>query len=111
MKPINEMNLSEALDHADHILLWDERGDSVDNVKQVVSHIRDLTRWTPVSERLPDENGYYQVWDTEMALADFKDGNWYGERVVGSKSPALKSKFREVLKPTHWKRIDKPEGV
>lgn len=108
MKNIKEMSLSEAIDYADYLLDWDERGDSVDNVKEVVSHIRDLTRWVPVDERLPsveDANYHEEVLvnldpmsaiNSPCGITGIETVYWYD---VSPKSH------------THWKKTTEPEEV
>ena len=104
MKPINEMTLAECLDHADHLLHWDERGDNVDTVKECLAHIRELTRWIPVKERLPtqedaDHNNSVFVQTTHRSGYQQTDV-WFWDAVtpepIGGHTP------------THWRRIDKP---
>jgi hypothetical protein len=65
MKEIREMNLEESLDRADHLLLWDEFGDSVDNVKEVVSHIRKLTQWNNIDDLLPPKGALFETCNVE----------------------------------------------
>jgi hypothetical protein len=65
VKDIKDMNLEEALDYADHILLWDERGDSVDSVKEVILHIRKLTQWNNIDDSLPPKGALFETCGVE----------------------------------------------
>ena len=109
MKDIRHMNLAELANELCDL----HEGDTVGRllIADRMDKIHDLTRWIPVSERMPTDNGYYRIWDISEAQALFKDGEWIGERCIPSDSPYLKSKFREKLTPTHWQRITPPEGV
>ena len=104
MKPIEQMTLAECLERLKTANVW---GDLV----HISNRIHDITRWIPVSERMPTENGYYRIWDISEVQALFKDGEWIGERCIPSDSPYLQSKFREKLSPTHWQRITPPEDT
>ena len=88
MKPINEMSLAELAEFFDD----DER------IAIRLRELHDLTRWIPVEERLPtkgdaDERGnvLWLFWGKH-----YESRYWYLRRDYGM---------------THWRRIDKPEGV
>jgi len=123
--PIEERNLIEIADELESLIPWRvrERLRAIHEqheafVDKVVSQndalcmelrdLKDLTRWIPVSERMPTDIGYYRIWDITEAQALFKDGEWIGERCIPSDSPYLKSKFREKLSPTHWQLLSTP---
>ena len=107
MKEISEYTLKECLEEIEML----HGGYGFRDPEKLAYRIHDLTRWIPVSERMPTENGYYRIWDISEEQAFFKDGEWIGERFIFSDSPYLKSKFREKLTPTHWQRITPPEGA
>jgi hypothetical protein len=90
MKPINEMSLAECL--------ADIRKGNYLGRYELADRIHDLTRWIPVSERLPDME------DGEIFTGKVMWTNKYG--YVGQKTG---NKLVELV--THWRHIDKPEGV
>lgn len=110
MKPINEMTLGEIQESLKFL------GDNNNNIPFEViqkacydyaSRIHDLTRWIPVEELLPTEKdandiGYVLWWRTDsIHLPDA--GQWDLHTAYGY-DPS-------IAYYTHWRRIDKPEGV
>ena len=106
MKPVKDMSLRELVEEVN---FYSQRFPHLALVADRLYELHDLTRWIPVSERMPTDNGYYRIWDISEAQALFKDGEWIGERCIQSDSPYLQTKFREKLTPTHWQRITPPE--
>jgi hypothetical protein len=128
MKPIDQMTLPECIESLQSLeeftLLKDidtrNFEPTYDSMKQnaveLADRIADLTRWIPVSERMPTaedlnelgfvaiydggfidraiiKKGVVKVWDYEdKSWADFDASNW-------------------ELSFTHWKRITPPEGA
>ena len=89
--PIEERNLIEIADELESLIPW--------RVRERLRAIHDLTRWIPVSERMPDatdadKQGQVLKWDalSETPLADF----WDNYHTIG-------------IAITHWKRITPPE--
>jgi hypothetical protein len=90
MKPIDQMTLTEIADFFDDegMSLWADR----------LRAIHELTRWIPVSERMPteedvDEDGEVLAWSPDPHIT-----------YTASCIP-LSYHF------THWQRITPPEGV
>ena len=103
MKPIDQMALTEVLGHLRFSNFYDEL--SVENTcnmqADVADHIHDLTRWIPVSERMPteedaDQYGLVLKWDSITGSVQVDSWNYFGTHNVCF---------------THWKRITPPEGV
>jgi hypothetical protein len=99
--PISEWTLKEcinALKRMDADLL--EYGYAI----YIADRIHDLTRWIPVSERMPTEADYSEagqihLWDAEFGICR-----------VYHKDIAHDFLKRIPLEFTHWKRITLPEG-
>ena len=69
--------------------------------------LHNLTRWIPVEERLPteedaDECGYILWWRTDSI--NLPDAGQWDLHTEYANAPS-------ITHYTHWKRIDKPEGV
>lgn len=106
MKPINEMTLPECLDWLRNLPTLEYRSDAMfyssqEIADQLADRIESLTRWIPVEERLPteehaDKYGLVLKWDSFTESVDVDSWNDFGTHRVHF---------------THWKRIDKPEGV
>ena len=109
---INEMTREQVVEtiRIAHQLdgLLDEPTPLGDILRQLSERVEALTRWIPIAERLPtkedaDKHGYVII------------------REVENESPKRMYhalvKWSDVLRPnyfytvTHWRRIDKPEGV
>ena len=98
MKPIDQMTLAEVLGHLRFSNFYDEL--SVENTcnmqADVADRIHDLTRWIPVSERMPTVEDSYRgrvLWLQEEYSI-----------IVGSYDLA-----RSKTRATHWQRITPPE--
>ena len=95
MKPISKMNLAELADRveSDEDIYHDEYV-FVERLRV----IHDLTRWIPVSERMPtqEDKDVLAWYATEYPFAVLV--NWY----------EFPMNNRNV---THWKRITPPEGA
>ena len=104
MKDINQMNLAGCLD----ALRAFGHSEEIDTPLDLADRIHDLTRWIPVSERMPtkedaDEQGYVLAIERENE-SPYK------------KYPKCRQWDRFDDKDyfytiTHWKRITPPEGV
>ena len=95
MKPINEMTLTEVVEtiriaHQIDSLL-DEPIPLGEILRQLSERVHDLTRWIPVSERMPDIGQWVYVWLSDDS-ADIAH-----ESYIGQDSDI-----------THWRRIDTP---
>jgi len=71
----------------------------------LADRIHDLTRWIPVSERMPTEGDYSEagqihLWDAEFGICR-----------VYHKDIAHDFLKRIPLEFTHWQRITSPEGA
>jgi hypothetical protein len=89
MKPIDQMNLAECLDELHAISRYN---------RPIIDRIHDLTRWIPVSERMPAEEDSCQgkvLWLQEE----------YSIMVGGYTLP------RSFTRATRWQRITPPEGA
>ena len=96
MKPINEMSLQECLE----ALRNTDEGyrHTKSAIIAIANRIHELTRWIPVSERLPTK----------------EDVDEYGEVLAYSPDPTITVSASCIPMShhfTHWRRIDKPEGV
>jgi hypothetical protein len=94
MKPINEYTLQDCLNS---IL----KADMILHRHELADRIHELTRWIPVEERLPTEGdgdryGLVLKWDSLTKSAQIDSWNHSGT-------------YNACY--THWRRIDKPEGV
>lgn len=94
-KPINEMSLTECLDEIRTYAFFLEDPE----LEEVADRIHELTRWIPVSERLP----------TKEDADDFGFVEWYigppnNERI--SWAPF----YPHSRGATHWRRIETPEA-
>jgi hypothetical protein len=102
MKDIKNMNLAELADQIERKLDVPMGEDLVQyDIADRLYAIHDLTRWIPVSERMPTEkDGYKSKYVTQRTVLVME--KWGDISVV---TIGLAKHF------THWKRIDKPEGV
>ena len=118
MKDIRHMNLAEyieALQSLEEFTLlkdidtgnFEPTYDSMKkNAVELADRIRDLTRWIPVSERMPteedaNEDGCVLVSATERSKLHRVVEIWSYEYVSRNGLGGYK--------PTHWKRITQPE--
>jgi hypothetical protein len=100
--PISEWTLKEcinALKRMDADLL--EYGYAI----YIADRIHDLTRWIPVSERMPtEEDGYFIKWWID-------DDREIGEALAYFPQPEVGYYHTPPKGATHWQRITPPEGV
>jgi hypothetical protein len=96
MKPINEMNLTECISGLRNETKGDVWNMGQREIIELTDRIHELTRWIPVEERLPTEGN-----DGYWVLAITKRG--VHKRLHPSRVRAFYF--------THWRRIDRPEGV
>ena len=109
MKDIEDMNLAEAIKALRDVdVITSGYEPDYDAIEELADRIHDLTRWIPVSERMPTE----------------EDGDRHGQILifeVENESPnrgyQQLVKWDAIGKPdyfyavTHWKRITPPERV
>jgi hypothetical protein len=98
MKPIDQMTLPECLE-----VLQSAEGDAFVgmrlNISALADRIHELTRWIPVSERMPTEEdgdryGLVLKWDSITGSVQVDSWNHFGTHNVCF---------------THWQRITPPE--
>lgn len=66
--------------------------------------IHDPDRWIPISERFPEENGWYLVsFNNDWERVWFVNNKWYMFHDTQKGIDELKEKV------THWKRVVLPE--
>lgn len=106
MKEIKDMNLAELADRleSDEDIYHDEYV-FVERLRE----LHDLTRWIPVSERMPTEEDGYR---TYHVLVIWDDGQitqlpWG----VVSEYVGDECHFPNTGCVTHWRKITPPEGV
>jgi hypothetical protein len=111
MKPIDQMTLTEVLGHLRFSNFYDEL--SVENTcnmqADVADRIHDLTRWIPVSERMPTEE------DAHNGQVLVKEENWttdhaYSIAYYKNIEPDVPERQPSEWYVTYWKRITPPEG-
>jgi hypothetical protein len=108
MKDIKDMNLAELADQIERKLDVPMGEDLVQyDIADRLYAIHDLTRWIPVSERLPtredaDAEGYVWVSAIQITMGDRANDSWLWSEVSLDGGIAYK--------PTHWKRITPPEA-
>jgi len=88
MKPIDQMNLAECLNELHVISRYN---------RPIIDRIHDLTRWIPVSERMPTHNDA----DIRGKVMWYFWGEHYESRFWSFRDKGA----------THWQRITPPEGV
>ena len=100
MKPIDQMNLAEALAQMRNtVLLKSER--------ELCDRIHDLTRWIPVSERMPTgEDGDVHG---DVLISEVENEYPYRRYQIITRWSFDANQYHETV--THWKRITPPEGV
>jgi hypothetical protein len=92
MKEISEYTLKECLEEVEML----HGGYGFRDPEKLADRIHELTRWIPVSERMPTEEDSLCLWvDIEYFIYYI---SWARD---GKPNP----------KCTHWKRITPPEGV
>jgi len=99
MKDIEDMNLSELADDLTTLPSCSVRPYVLDTIDRL-RVLHELTRWIPVSERMPTEaDGYKSKYVTQRTVLVME--KWGDISVV---TIGLAKHF------THWKRITPPEG-
>jgi hypothetical protein len=98
MKPIDQMTLAEVKEEIEKYAFV------IDNSRlySLLDQLDDLTRWIPVSERMPTEEDYSEagqihLWDAEFGICR-----------VYHKDIAHDFLKRIPLEFTHWQRITPP---
>ena len=103
MKPINEMTLAECLEALRTVEKFDYDFYKTQLRNNLLAdRIHDLTRWIPVQERLPT----FEDADKQDGCVDV----WSSFEGVGFRKN-LEYQLVKHTRCTHWRRIDKPEGV
>jgi hypothetical protein len=103
MKPIDQMTLPEIVEYMDDMGIDFERWDRPDPIGDICNRLRelhDLTRWIPVSERMPTEE------DSHRLKVLWQDQ--YGNVVHARYDAPLK-----ISSAVAWQRITSPtkDGV
>jgi hypothetical protein len=103
MKDIEDMNLLELADDLTTLPSCSVRPYVLDTIDRL-RVLHELTRWIPVSERMPtiedaDERGNVLWWSL---IGE-------GGAVIWEWDTPFE--YHGKIVRTHWKRIDKPEGV
>ena len=109
-KPIEKMNAGELADEFNPANAKSSVRYDYATMYRLTSRLRELhelTRWIPVSERLPtredaDAEGYVWVSAIQITMGDRANDSWLWSEVSLDGGIAYK--------PTHWKRITPPEG-
>jgi len=112
MKEISEYTLKECLEEVEMLY----GGNSYFDPEKLADRIHELTRWIPVSERMPTDedlggcsyiitycNGYIDkvtVRDGVVKVWDYGDESWTDFDINDEETTF-----------THWQRITPPEGV
>jgi hypothetical protein len=100
MKDIKDMNLTECIVALRDQTKGDVWGMGHRDIIELTDRIEELTRWIPVSERMPtEEDGYKSKYVTQRTVLVME--KWGDISVV---TIGLAKHF------THWKRITPPEG-
>jgi hypothetical protein len=100
MKDIKDMNLAEAIEALRDVdVITRAYQCNYDAIEELADRIHELTRWIPVSERMPtEEDGYKGKYVTQRTVLVME--KWGDISVV---TIGLAKHF------THWKRITPPE--
>jgi hypothetical protein len=119
MKPIKDMNLAECIDALrDSSEFYTNPNYAYPSyVKTLADRIHDLTRWIPVSERMPTKedfgNEFFRVWvngtDEKACFDRGKLLVWHVEAYDAGWCEYDKQDWKTSF--THWQRITPPEGV
>jgi len=114
MKDIKDMNLAELADRveSDEDIYHDEYV-FVERLRE----LHNLTRWIPVSERMPTEkefgNEVFRVWvlggETDACFVSGKIMVWVDSPFEADYEEYDPKRYRTAF--THWQRITPPEGV
>jgi hypothetical protein len=109
MKPIDQMNLAECLAKLRDVSTVLTRNEE----RQLADRIHDLTRWIPVSERMPTEedlhsNGTFRIWlnggDGLACIHHNKIYVWDDDGFVDYDETNFRVSFK------YWQRITPPEA-
>jgi hypothetical protein len=113
MKEISEYTLKECLEEVEML----HGGYGFRDPEKLAYRIHDLTRWIPVSERMPDKEELVLVWAKGYDGQYHAIEDWWceiSEAPLGFSSATIvvgegwhENEFENV---THWKRITPPEG-
>jgi hypothetical protein len=111
MKDINQMNLAGCLD----ALRAFGHSEEIDTPLDLADRIHDLTRWIPVSERMPTEkefgNEVFRVWvlggETDACFVSGKIMVWVDSPFEADYEEYDPKRYRTAF--THWQRITPPE--
>jgi len=101
MKPIDQMTLPEVKEEIEKYAFV------IDNSRlySLLDQLDELTRWIPVSERMPtEEDGYFIKWWID-------DDREIGEALAYFPQPEVGYYHTPPKGATHWQRITPPEGV
>jgi hypothetical protein len=104
MKPIDQMTLPECLNAIRGMTC-----DKLDNIYEyeIASRIHDLTRWIPVSERMPtEEDGDVHG---DVLISEVENEYPYRRYQIITRWSFDPNQYHETV--THWQRITPPEGV
>jgi hypothetical protein len=115
MKPINEMTLAECLEELSNGSGNDYM--SFNDTRKIADRIHKLTRWIPVSERMPTQedfgNEIFRVWiNGTDERACFDCGKllvWENDPYNAGWCEYDKGNWKTDF--THWQRITPPEEV
>jgi hypothetical protein len=101
MKEISEYTLKECLEEVEML----HGGYGYRDPEKLADRIHELTRWIPVSERMPtEEDGYFIKWWID-------DDREIGEALAYFPQPEVGYYHTPPKGATHWQRITPPEGV
>jgi hypothetical protein len=108
MKVIKDMNLEELANNLTDLIQW--------KVQERLRELHDLTRWISVLEQMPEKGDHVLVYgiccnelyddDTEMSVDAVSWGSVDHSYCTGTCYYGVW--YKNI---THWKPIDKPEGV
>jgi hypothetical protein len=108
MKDIDQMNLAELANKLCDL----HEGDTVGllRIADRMDKLHDLTRWIPVSERMPTEE------DAHNGQVLVKEENWttdhaYSIAYYKNIEPDVPERQPSEWYVTYWKRITPPEGA
>jgi hypothetical protein len=113
MKEISEYTLKECLEEVEML----HGGYGYRDPEKLADRIHDLTRWIPVSERMPTEkefgNEVFRVWvlggETDACFVSGKIMVWVDSPFEADYEEYDPKRYRTAF--THWQRITPPEGA
>jgi hypothetical protein len=118
MKPINQMTLAECLSEMRKYVMYDyDKDKTLSRDIALADRLHDLTRWIPVSERMPTKedfgNEVFRVWvngtDEKACFDRGKLLVWHVEAYDAGWCEYDKQDWKTSF--THWQRITPPEGA